>query len=210
MLESILDLFFPRECPVCGNLSDRPARHVCADCLNRFPMVPPDAGIPAALWFTGIARRLIHDFKFRARLHILPDLADMLEGAAIAHYDIAKIDMVVPMPCSLVHRLMRGYNQSALLAKDLARRLKRPLAGRVLRRKGFPKRQSSLDESARAENVKGTFKVPPRAASRIAGKTLLLVDDILTTGATFREARKTLLAAGAGGVLPLALATTGD
>ena len=210
MLESILDLFFPRECPVCGNPSDRPGRHVCSDCLNRFSTVPPDAGIAAALWFDGTARRLIHEFKFRSQLHLREDLVDFLEGAALVHYDVAKVDLVVPIPSVWFRCWLRGYNQSALLAKSLARRLKLPFDPRILRRKGLPRRQASLDSAGRAKNAKGTFKVPVRKSAAVKGKTILLVDDIRTTGATLLEARKTLLAAGAKSVLALALAKTGE
>ena len=206
---NILDLCFPRNCPVCGGPSDREGRFVCSGCLDRLVMVPPDDGTAAALEFDGIARRLILDFKLRSRLYLKADLADFLEGAAIARYDVARVDAIVPMPLTLLHRFLRGYNQSRLLARELARRLGRTCLEGALKRKGSPRRQSGLDRKARLKNAIGTFSVPERAIPRVRSRTILLVDDIHTTGATLAAAAEALIAAGAKAVWPLALARRG-
>ena len=110
----------------------------------------------------------------------------------------------VAIPTTLGHRIKRGYNQSALLAESLAKRLDRRFLGRAVARTGHPKRQSSLTEEERAENVKGTFGV--REPSLVRGRTILLVDDIMTTGSTLSECSKTLKAAGAWRVWSVTLA----
>ena len=210
MLASILDLCFPRNCPVCRNPSDRPDRYICSDCLNRVPLLPPDCDCPAAMHFEVCARELILDFKFRQKLFLKEDLADFLEAAALAHYNVPSVDVVVPMPIPFWRRLLRGYNQSELLARSLARRIRRACRPDLLKRCGFPRQQALLDDEARRRNVKGTFRVPARKAGHLRSRTVLLVDDIRTTGATCEEAAKTLKAAGAAKVLILTLAQAGD
>lgn len=206
---NILDLCFPRNCPVCGGPSDREGRFVCSGCLDRIVSVPPGDGTAAALEFDGFARRLILDFKLHSRLYLKADLADFLEGAAIARYDVAKIDAVVPMPLTLLHRFLRGYNQSRLLARELALRLGRTCLEGALRRHGSPRRQSGLNREERLQNAIGTFAVPVRAVPWVRSRTILLVDDIHTTGATLAAASKALIDAGAKAVWPLALARRG-
>ena len=102
---------------------------------------------------------------------------------------------VIPVPFHKNREKARGYNQSALLAESLAKRLDRRFLGRAVARTGHPKRQSSLTEEERIENVKGTFVV--REPSLVRGRTILLVDDIMTTGSTLSECAKTLKTAGA-------------
>ena len=224
MLAELLDFIWPRTCEVCGRPADRPGRHVCSDCLNRLPFVPTHgccrrcgraaekldgeflctdcratrhaydrAG--SALAFDGDARDALNAFKFRARFHLRDDLVDWLEAAARARFAVGEIGLVVPMPSTLRHRLNRGYNQCAYLAKPLARRLGLPCSPFVLWRKGHPRRQGGLDEQARFENAAGTFRV--LFPSAVCGKTVLVVDDIMTTGATLSSAAAALKAAGA-------------
>jgi len=131
-------------------------------------------------------------------------LADFLEAAVRARFDVAAVDVVLPMPTTWFHRMDRGYNPCVYLARQLARRIDRRLDARVLARQGSPRRQSDLAADERFENVKGTFAV--RRAEWIRGRTVLVVDDILTTGATLSEAAKTLKAAGAARVWAATLA----
>lgn len=225
MRERLLDLFWPRRCELCGRECDRPERYICSECLNRLPLVntrgccrvcgrsielfegeflcndckgrnaPRFDRAGSALRFDDPARRLVLDFKFNAHLWLRADFADMMEAMALGRFDTDAIDFVVAMPSSLFHRIDRGYNQSAYLAKDLARRLAKPYVPLVAARKPFIRRQSRLDEDARRENAKDSFFMLRRG--KVAGKTVLAVDDIMTTGATLSEFAKTLKAAGA-------------
>jgi ComF family protein len=113
------------------------------------------------------------------------------------------VDLVVPMPTTVRHRLDRGCNPCELLASELARRIRRACR-RVLVRQGDFERQGGLDEEARMENVKGTFAV--RHPEFVRGRTVLVVDDIMTTGATLAETAKTLKEAGASRVWSVTLA----
>jgi len=162
------------------------------------PIADPERtgeGVASALRFEGEARRMILDFKFNRHFWMRDDFTDFLEAAARARLDVAAVDGVVPVPTTLFHRIDRGYSPVDCLARELAKRLNRRYLPRALFRRGNPKRQSSLGEVERRENVKGTVGV--RAPEWLRGRTLLVVDDILTTGSTLFECARQLKAAGA-------------
>ena len=210
VLQRVLDLLWPRNCEICGRPVDREARYICADCLNRIPFVRPEDGMyeiddaASAVRFECETREMINGYKFRSHIWLKNDFVDWMEAASRAKFDVAAIDAVVAIPTTLGHKLNRGYNQSAMMAEALAKRLERKFLARAVTRIGHPKRQSSLSEEERRENVKGTFAV--REPSLVRGRTILLVDDIMTTGATLSECAKTLKAAGAWRVWCLTLA----
>lgn len=163
-------------------------------------------GTAAAFWLGEGIRGAVYGYKFGGKVELTADFTDCLEAAVKANFRQSDFDAIVPIPLSFLHRLLRGYNQSDYLAFSLAKRLGKAYLPRVLRRVGRPKRQSTLDEEERAENVKGTFEVPKGVEVR--NKRFLLIDDIMTTGATMNEAMTTLRNAGAASVLGLALAKT--
>lgn len=229
------DLIFPRRCEVCGKAADRDGRHLCSACLERLPFLPQsgccrlcgratpgvdgeylceDCRRPStaphfdraasAVSFDGIPRQMILDYKFNRAFHLVQDFTDWLEAALNVRFPVLEIDVVLPMPITVFHRWNRGYNQTAYLAKELARRIDRRYDPRQLKRVGNPQRQGGLDEDERRENVRGTFAAPHPELVR--GRTILLIDDVMTTGATFSEAAATLKASGAARVWCLSLA----
>ena len=233
MIEKVLDFIWPRNCEACGRPVDRPGRHFCSECLNRLPFTPTDGccrqcgraaeGLDgeflcedcrtykpsfdraaSALSFEGDARDAMNAFKFRKHLWLRNDLVDWMEAIARTRFKVEQIDVVVAMPSTLWHRLDRGYNQCAYLAKALAKRLGRSYVPFALRRKGRPKRQGGLNEEQRRENVVGTFGVLRKRA--VEGKTVMVVDDIMTTGSTLSECAAELKRAGASKVWCVTLA----
>jgi competence protein ComFC len=206
----ILDVVWPRRCEICGRTADRSDRHVCAECLNRIPFVRPEDGeyeIPdavSAVRFEDETRRAILDFKFNRHLWLKEDFVDWLEAAVSARFDAAAVDAVVAMPTTVRHRMDRGYNPCALLAASLAKRQDRRFLGKALFRQGNFQRQGGLDEASRKTNVAGTIGV--KCAEFVRGRTILVVDDIMTTGSTLAECAKTLKAAGAARVWSVSLA----
>ena len=209
MLQRVLDLLWPRRCEVCGRPCDRPRRYICADCLNRIPFVRPEDGVyeiadaASAVRFECETREMVHGFKFRRRLWLRDDFVDWMEAAARARFDVAAVDVVVPMPTTLRHRIDRGYNQCEVLASELARRIGRRCLRLVARRGSF-RQQSTLSEEERVKNVKGTFSV--RRPALVRGRTVLVVDDIMTTGATLGACATALREAGASRVWSVTLA----
>ena len=202
--------FVPRDglCRRCGrDAAGLDGEFLCEDCRTHAPHFDRAACV---FRFEGEARELVNAFKFRERLETRDDLVDFLEATVRARFKVDEIDCVVPIPSTLGHRWMRGYNQCALLAKPLAKRLGKPCQN-LLKRVGCPKRQGGLGEKDRRENIVGTFEFKGDATflSRENKKTpftILLLDDIMTTGSTLSEAAKTLKAAGIGRVWTLALA----
>lgn len=165
---------------------------VCEDCRTHNPHFDR---VASSLRFDGEARQMMLDFKFNRYLWLRNDFVDFLEGCLNARFRVSEIDMVLPMPCTLWHRLDRGYNQCEYLTKVLAKRLGKPYDRRVLKRIGSPRRQAELSEDERRKNAEGTFEVI--RPDRVKGLTVLVVDDIMTTGATLSECAKALKAAGA-------------
>jgi ComF family protein len=116
-------------------------------------------------------------------------------------------DLVVPVPLHWRRRLARGYNQAAAIARPLACRLGLPAAEALARCRPTPP-QTALPRPARRHNPRGAFAVPARHRRRLAGRRVLLVDDVVTTGATLDAAARALLAAGAAEVHAVAVART--
>ena len=151
---------------------------------------------------------MVNDFKFRNHIWMRDDFVDWMEAAARTRFRVDAIGVVAPMPSTLLHRLDRGYNPSGCLAKALARRLQRPYDPNALRRTGSPRRQGGLSEEDRRTNVVGTFRCRRSYAAPPGGEgtTVLLVDDIMTTGSTLSECARELKRAGAARVWCVTLA----
>lgn len=174
---------------------------LCEDCRENNPSFDRTA---SAVRFEGDARELVNSFKFRGRIWLRDDLVDWLEGVLRARFRVDEIDVVLPMPSSIFHRWNRGYNQSAMLARSLARRIGKPYGRFVMRRKGHPKKQSGLNEEERRINAIDSFSV--MRPSVVANKTVLVVDDIMTTGSTLSECAAELKRSGVKRVWCISLA----
>lgn len=165
---------------------------LCEECRTRRPHF--DRAM-SAVHFEGDARKLINSFKFRNHYWLRDDFVDWLEAAVRAHFKVEEIDAVLPIPATLGHRLSRGFNPCAYLARGLAARLHKPYLGHALRRRGNPARQGSLNEADRRQNIIGTFAVNRslrRFAPHAEHHTVLVVDDIMTTGSTLSECARTI------------------
>jgi ComF family protein len=210
ILQGFFDIVWPRRCEICGRSVDRPRRFFCTECVNRIPFISPGDtayDIPdavSAVRFEGETREAVNAYKFRAHLWLKEDFTDWLEAAVSARFNMPSVDAVIPVPVSIYRRWDRGYNQCEYLARSLARRMDRACLRGVLRRVGNPRRQSELSGEERSENIKGTFAVA--RPELVRGRTLLLVDDIMTTGSTLAEASDTLKQAGASVVWSASLA----
>lgn len=190
-------------CAVCGrSVAGLEGEYLCEDCSGASR--PHFDRAASAFRFEGKAREILLGFKFNRRLWLRDDFVDWLEAALRARFDDAAVDLVLPMPTTLFHRADRGYSQCAYLAKPLARRIDRLYRADILRRTGHPRRQSDLTEEERRENAKGTFAV--RHPEFVRGRTVLVVDDVMTTGATLSECARSLKDAGVWRVWCLTLA----
>jgi ComF family protein len=226
-------LLFPDECricqraltgwtrvPVCAECLQSPqplkAEFFCASChtpfVNSYPL--DHHGVCAACreglrgfdraasfgFYEGSLRRLIHLFKYNGMRPLAKPLARFLERAI--PIDQA-FDAVVPVPLHWRKQWQRGFNQAELLARYVARRRRVPLLA-ALKRKRSTAVQASLASAGRRRNVAGAFEI--RAKAAVAGKKILLVDDVMTTGATASACASVLKRAGAQSVSLVTLA----
>ena len=190
-------------CPRCGQ-SVPPEGSGCYHCARRRPAFNRARAMGA---YEGVLRAAVHQFKYRDRPQMAEPLglrlADYARTQASALNGLA-FDALLPVPMHPVRRRLRGYNQSERLARVLSRELSLPLDTRALARSRRTRPQVGLNEDARRHNLSGAFAVPHPAA--VTGKTLLLIDDVATTGSTLSECAAILKAAGAKAVYALTLA----
>lgn len=143
---------------------------------------------------------LLHAFKFERHDFLDVPLAGLLDEVAALHNDT--FDVVIPVPMHRSKQRRRGYNQAELLAQALARRLRIRSEARLLTKRTEKQTQSTLARTARAANVHGVFA----ASNSVRDRSILLVDDICTTGETVRACAGELLRAGAARVCAVAVA----
>ena len=221
--ERALDLVFPPRCVGCA----ASGAFLCAACLSAMPRAAPPRcpvcwmpserrdspcrrchdrtfhfkAARSALVYEGITRDAVHALKYRglsalARL-MAPPLAECLR-----QWD-PPVQAIVPVPLSGQRQRLRGYNQSELLAREVSRLTGLPLAMRALaRRRSTPPQARIADEAARRQNVAGAFTPGPVAVKG----GVLLIDDVLTTGATLDACARVLAEAGSGPVFALTFA----
>lgn len=158
----------------------------------------------AAARFSDVARDLVHLLKYGDRL----DLAAPLGGwmARAGRELLADADAMVPVPLHWSRLFQRRYNQSAILARELSRIAKVPVEDDILLRTRATRPQVGLARKERARNVQGAFAIAPGARIRVKGKKLVVIDDVLTSGATADACARILRRAGAVRVDMLVLA----
>jgi ComF family protein len=198
-----LDALFESRCLFCRQSADVPGVDLCGYCLEALPRdAAPRAGATGLRSFCAFAYRppvdgQVREFKFRGDLaagRVLGTLLAALRATAAADLP----DLLIPVPLHASRRAERGFDQAARLAMHAGEWLGLPVERRLLRRLRATASQSSLAPAARRRNVAGAFAVDPRALARLGapGPRVALVDDVLTTGATFAAASRALREAG--------------
>jgi ComF family protein len=208
-MRHMLSWLFRDQCAACTALAATPLCANCASSLleaNEPTRVPPPLTRIVAPWrFGGQLASAIRRLKFTGATHVARTLAPL--WAPVLATAVNETDaVVVPVPLHWKRRLRRGFDQTWLLATHACARarLARPVIA-LSRVRGAPA-QSTLSAAERAANLVDAFRVRDHAA--IVGRTIVLVDDVVTTGATFAAAAEPLVAAGAVQVIGLALART--
>lgn len=193
----------PPLCGACGFPFDYepggPA--LCGACTRQ----PPDYGrARAVMRYDEASRALILGFKHGDRTHGAPAFGRWMARAGAEL--LGEADLVVPVPLHWLRLFRRRYNQAALLAHQVARAAEVPAAVDLLVRRRSTPSQGHLSAAARRRNVRGAFAVRSGRVGQVRGKRIVLIDDVLTTGATAQACARTLLRAGAASVDVLVLA----
>lgn len=205
----LLDLFFPPKCPFCGKVTD--TRSLCPACEKELPWTAGAetlrkySGVPCAvpLWYEAEARRGILRYKFSGISGAAEVLGEVIARCAAEQFS-GEFDTVTWVPVSRKRLKRRGYDQARLLAESACRRWDTVPAELLRKTVDNPPQSGLKDAAARRANVLGVYELCPGAS--VEGKHVLLVDDIVTTGATLAECAEVLRAAGAASVKCVALA----
>lgn len=211
-LNFLLDLLYPPKCPFCGALLEK-GDLLCPDCQRNLPWLTGPAGerrveltggCVSALRYEGKVPKAIQGYKFNgrsARSHVFGTLV----AQAVRDHDLTA-DLVTWPSLSSKRLRRRGYDQSELLAREVGKALGLPVV-RTLEKENRPAQSGIDDEAARRANLLGAYTAVN--TGEYQGKTVLLVDDVVTTGATLTECAKTLRLAGAAKVVCATLARAG-
>ncbi len=178
--------------------------HTCGACLTD---PPPFDGALAGMDYAHPWSTLITQFKFHAALDLAQALAAQLLTAQ-QHAGRAVPDLLLPVPLSAARLRERGFNQAWELTRRLGRALSLPTDAHLLLRMKDSPHQLALPPEQRAANVRGVFAVEPLRRAELSGRSVAVIDDVMTTGATFGEIARVLKQAGASRVEAWALART--
>jgi len=231
-IQPLINLIFPNQCLFCGtNLTNWSC--ICSECSCSLELISSDfckrCGAPLAAVSTasdcsqcrefdfqfrrneslgiydGKIKELIHQLKFNRRLSLAPYFADLIVLHKVDY--IRKHQLLVPVPLNRSRYSERGFNQSYLLCRSIAKRVSMWFNGEVLTRKGSSLPQSEMPSlEKRLSNLNDRFIARPKKAFLIQGKDVLLIDDVITTGVTVSECARALYSKGARSVDVLTIA----
>ncbi len=204
--QELADMVWPRRCGVCGGFLDTEERYVCAECLKDMPLTyfwswrgnPAEQILWARTYLEGVVslfyysrdndyKELLHAVKYSGNLAMGRWLGRILgEKMREAAYPLP--DVIVPVPLHWRRQWKRGYNQAEVIARGISEGLSGdiPVLTDILRRVRYSTSQTRMSVGSKWENVSGAFVLRDikTAAERLSGRHVLLVDDVLTTGAT--------------------------
>jgi len=209
-LKLLINMLFPARCIFCGSILDIGTEtDICKSCFDEIPfyddtLIKPDTlslqkggcdYIICACHYSGIVKDSLLRFKFFNKPGYYRAFAGLLRDKIKKMTDFLDFDIIISIPLHKQKEDTRGYNQSLLIAKELSKQLGIPEGSNLLRRVRYTRSQSLLAKAERYINVKDAFRV--RDVDKISGRSILLVDDIFTTGSTLDECSRVLKAAGA-------------
>ena len=231
----VVNLVFPPVCPVCKTRLDRKEQDliICTNCRTAIrpvcPPVCPCCGLPVpagdgtgylcgsclqekryfdvhrtSSLYEGVLKEAIYRFKYGGIFPLATVFGDLLQPTLTALSHDYPVDVMIPVPLHIRRLRERGFNQALLLVKELNKRFGIPYGERTLKKVKDTPVQSALKKKERRKNLRGAFEVQDQTA--IAGKAVVLVDDVYTSGATVNECSRALLKAGAARVAVLTVA----
>jgi ComF family protein len=188
------------QCEVCGRFIA--SKGLCSRCVRE---KPPFIKARAVGPYRGILKECLYNLKFRGDRRLAVPLGRMLGKKMKASYETKEVDIIVPVPMYPERLKMRGFNQAALIARETSREILKPVNENLLIKKRDTLPQVQLSQLDRMTNLTGSFAV--KNNNFLRGKTVLLVDDIYTTGSTVKECTLELMDSGAERVVVGTIAT---
>jgi ComF family protein len=206
--EKILDLFFPPVCGICGKINKNSLCDGCNKNLQSKKTCKIDYYQNEDIFYEehfyifkydGIIRDKIIDYKFNDKAYLYKTFEKIiLNDKKICDF-IKSYDIIIPVPIHKKRKLIRGYNQSELIIKEVARNLRKQcnieLDNMSLMKIKNAEKQSLLTKEQRTENIKNSYELQKSNIEKLKGKKILIFDDIFTTGSTANECSKTLMLA---------------
>lgn len=200
---NFLDFFLPRFCLSCNTKLPVHQKVICSDCISSIKK--PDQnrlqlefdkkfaseniidGFTSACIFEAdrSLQSLLHELKYRKRFRVGNFLGQLLANEIKSKVAEWKVDLIIPMPIHKLRKADRGYNQTDHIAKSLSKFLNIPVSKNIAKRIKFTQSQTKLNQVERKENMRGAFKITN--SGRVKGKVILVLDDVITTGATVAE-----------------------
>lgn len=230
---TVFQFFLPPQCPCCERFSEEGKQGFCSNCLSQIRWIEPPfcsiCGIPfisrevethpcgacvthrkyftiarALGAFEGSLQEAIHRWKYEGKTYLTPFFADWMAEGLNRHWEPGSLDLLIPVPLHTRRLRERGFNQALLLVRELSRRTGIPYRKSILQKKKSTIPQVNLSGVEREKELRGTFHVIGK--EELSGLSVLLIDDVYTTGATVNECSKVLLKGGAERVDVLTLA----
>lgn len=212
--QGLTHLFFPHTCRCCHYPLSNHAHFICFRCKHEIPFtgferqmdnpvekifigrLPIEAAAACLFFNTGsITQQLIHQIKYHNEPELAVELGNMMGQKLMLSNRFTYIDAIIPLPLFKTRERQRGYNQAERLAKGVADRLQKPLWTDLIKRNRSTSTQTKKNRMERWENVEGMFSISP--AQTIQDKHFLLIDDVITTGATLEACAASLKEKGA-------------
>lgn len=210
--KSFVNLFYPAHCFVCSKpVEASSSSRVCENCLGAIKRnsMPPfelenaPAMAYSACLYEGPLKELIHKFKYNGKAALASTLSGLMLKYIDENSELSGVDLITVVPLHKKRLKEREFNQSLLLAAPIAKKYSLPLQNTLIKIRNT-RCQNELLKSERMKNLSDAFEICP--GSDIGEKNILLIDDVVTTGATLGECVKTLLAGGAKSATCLTLA----
>lgn len=213
-----MSLLFPTTnlCYMCKEKSYSIKNYICNECRDRIAFRHKEVDIFSkyisksyySTHYNKFIKELIHGFKFNNKSYLYKPLAEIILETIYLTDLIEEIDIIAFVPIHKRKEAIRGYNQSELLAVYISEKTNITVSKNNLVKSKWTKEQNQLNKSERHDNLTNSFKV--KKSPEFLGKRILLIDDIITTGATFHECGKVLIESGAKEVIGLALTSGKD
>ncbi len=207
-IKILFDFIFPRICLSCNSILNIEENVICNSCKHSIKIIPQEFlkleylkkfkhdllidDFQSCFMFEKekVIQKVLHSYKYENKIYVGKFLGDLI------YYNLDKFikawdaDLIIPVPLHSLKKAERGYNQSYYIAKQVAKKLQITIEKKLLKRKVYTQSQTKMNLIERKENVKNAFIL--KDGKKVSGKKIILIDDVITTGATIRECAKVL------------------